>query len=115
MAKKNATAVSVIPVRDDSDTRLLQQLFSLTMEEWSFLKRCASALRPSDCTAKQRLLFRQLRERDLVTVIEYPCLDGPRWVLSSFGETIAHAASMLTGVNNATIAPAKVLQFPSPR
>ena len=115
MAKKNATAVSVIPVRDDPDARLLQQICSLTIEEWSFLKLCASAPRPSDCTARQHLLFRKLQERQFVKVIEYPCLDGPRWVLSSFGETVAHIASLLTGVNSATIAPAKVLQFPSSR
>jgi hypothetical protein len=115
MAKKNATAVSVIPVRDDPDARLLQQICSLTIEEWSFLKLCASAPRPSDCTARQHLLFRKLQERQFVKQVEYPCLDGPRWVLSSFGETVAHIASLLTGVNSATIAPAKVLQFPSSR
>lgn len=111
MAKKNA--VSVIPVRDDPDTRLLQQICPLTREEWSFLTLCASAPRPSDCTARQHLLFRKLQEQELVKVVEYPCLEGPRWVLSEFGEIYAHAASILTGVNSATIAPAKVLQFPS--
>jgi hypothetical protein len=110
-----AATVSILPVRDDPDTRLLQQIFRLTREEWSFLKLCASALRPSDCTARQHLSFRKLQERRFVKVVEYACLEGPRWVLSSFGETIAQAVSMLIGVNRATIAPDKVLQFPSAR
>ena len=115
MAKKNATAVLVMPVRDDPDSRLLKQIFVITMEEHLGLKFFASAPRPSDCTAKQRLLFRQLQERDLVEVIEYPCLDGPRWVPNEVGTLIVRGAADLIGVNIPAIAPAKVLQFPSPR
>jgi hypothetical protein len=85
------------------------------MEEYLVLKLCASALRPSDCTAKQRLLLRQLNERCLVEVIEYPRLDGPRWVLSRLGKADVKCVAILTGANIGEMAPAKVLQFPSPR
>jgi|CZKR01.1.fsa_nt_gi hypothetical protein len=113
MAKKNATTVSVMPVRNDPDARLLQQIFRMTTEEYLFLKFLASAARPSDCTARQRLLFRKLQESCRVEVIEYPCLDGPRWVLSTSGEAIFDgAARLLPGI---TSGPAKILQFPSLR
>jgi hypothetical protein len=115
MEKENAATVSVIPVREDPDARLLQQIFRMTTEEYLFLRFLASAPRPSDCTARQRLLFRKLLPSCRVKVIEYPCLDGPRWVLSTSGEAIVDGAAILTGVNIATMAPAKVLQFPSPR
>ena len=115
MAKNNAPAVSVIPVRDDPGTRLLHQIFGMTTEEYLFLKFLASAPRPSDCTARQRLLFRKLQESCRVEVIEYPCTDGPRWVLSETGELIIRTASLLRGVGVGTIAPAKVLHFPSHR
>ena len=54
MARKNATAVSVMPVWNDPDARLLQQIFRMTTEEYLFLKFLASAPRPSECTARQR-------------------------------------------------------------
>jgi hypothetical protein len=98
MAKAGGNAVSVIPVRGDPGTRLLRQVFRITREEYSVLKLCASAPKPSDCTAKQRLLFRQLKERCLVQVIEYPCFDGPRWVLSMAGEVFVNAAARLLEV-----------------
>jgi hypothetical protein len=112
LAKRNASTVSVIPVRDNPDARVLQRIFDLTMEEYLVLKLCAPALRPSDCTAKQRLLLRQLNEHCLVEVKEYPCFDGPRWVLSRLGDTVVREVPLLTGIRSA---PAKVLQFPSSR
>jgi hypothetical protein len=112
LAKRNATTVSVIPVRDNPDARVLQRIFNLTMEEYLVLKLCASALRPSDCTATQRLLLRQLNERCLVEVIEYPCFDGSRWVPSRLGGWIVGTVPLVTGIRSD---PAKVLQFPSSR
>lgn len=110
MTKTNA-AVSVMPVRDNPNATVLR-IFRMTMEEYLLLKLCASAPRPSDCTAKQRLLFRRLQEQARVEVIEYPCLDGPRWTLSSSGRAIIDAAALLlTGIKSG---PAEILQFALP-
>jgi hypothetical protein len=110
VTKTNAT-VSVMPIRDNPNARVLQ-ILRMTMEEYLVLRLCASVPRPSDCTAKQRLLFQQLKERGLAQMIEYPCLDGPRWVPSSAGEAIADAAALLlTGIKSG---PAEILQFPLP-
>ena len=107
--------VSVMPLRNDLNARNLKRFFDVTVEEYLVLKLCASAPKPSECTAAQRRVFQRLLQKQiLVEVIEYPCFDGPRWVLSSTGQIVIETVPLLTGVKGGPTTT-KVLQFPSPR
>jgi hypothetical protein len=86
MTKKNASTVSVIPIRENPDAAVLDFL-GLTIEESVVLKLYAPGIKPSECTVQQRLLLHQLEKRYLTKLIEYPYLfSDPRWVLDDLGE-----------------------------
>jgi hypothetical protein len=86
MTKKNASTVSVMPIRENPNAQLLHAL-ELTIEKYVLLKLCAPGIKPSECTAQQRLLLHQLEKHFMTKLIEYPHLfNGPRWVLTDLGE-----------------------------
>ena len=114
MAKKNANTVSVMPVQNNPNVRILQ-IFGLTIEEYPMLKLCVSGIRLSECTARQRSLLRQMKERRLVEIVEYLHLfEGQCWVPSDLGRAFLDAAGPLLSVEIKSD-PAKVLQFSSAR
>jgi hypothetical protein len=94
MAKKNASTVSVMAIPENPDARILQ-VYALTIEEYLGLKLCTPGIKSSECTAKQRLMLQQLKERGLVKVVEYPHLfEGPAWVLDVIGKLKLEGASL---------------------
>jgi len=111
MTKKNASTVSVMPVRENPNAWVLHT-FNLTIEEYLGLMLCAPGIRPSECTAQQRLLLHKLKKRYLTKLIEYPRLfDGPGWVLGDMGEITMKTSANLLGVDVKS-GPAKVLAIP---
>ncbi len=108
-AKKNASTVSVMPIRENPNAQILHAL-ELTIEEYVLLKLCAPGVKPSECTAQQRLLLHQLEKRYLTKLIEYPHLfNGPRWVLTDLGETKLECLLLTVDIPDE---PAKVTAIP---
>jgi hypothetical protein len=94
---------------ENPNPQILRAL-ELTIEEYVLLKLCAPGIKPSECTAQQRLLLHQLEKRFMTKLIEYPRLfNGPRWVLTELGEinlqTLLRTADIPDG-------PAKVTAIP---
>jgi hypothetical protein len=94
MAKKNANTVSVLPIRNNLFARILHA-YDLTIEEYLGLKSCTPGIKSSECTARQRLMLQQLKQRGLVKVVEYPHLfEGPAWVPDAMGEPKLEGVSL---------------------
>jgi len=96
-------------IRENPNAQILHAL-ELTIEEYVLLKLCAPGIKPSECTAQQRLLLHQLGKRFMTKLIQYPCLfNGPRWVLTELGEI-----NLQTLLRTADIPdePAKVTAIP---
>jgi len=111
-SKKNASTVSVMPIRENPNAQILHAL-ELTIKEYVLLKLCAPGFKPSECTAQQRLLLHQLEKRFLTKLVQYPRLfNGPRWVLTDLGETKLECLLRTVDIPDG---PAKVLQFSSAR
>jgi hypothetical protein len=101
-----------MPIRESPDAAVLDFL-GLTIEECVLLRLCAPRIKPSECTAQQRLLLHQLEKRFLTKLIEYPRLfNGPRWVLTDLGEIKLQTLLRTVGIPDE---PAKVTAIPVKR
>src|ERR1700674_343024 len=110
-AKKNRN-VSIIPAVRDTPNAQALRLFDVTMDEYLFLKMCASTRKPSVRTARQRALFRRLEKRAFVQVGEYPFFEGQGWSLSPVGALIVRHLPLYPGATLGRTATAKVLRLP---
>jgi hypothetical protein len=113
MAKRNASTLAVMQVRNDPAQNPWQAL-ELSSEDYSLLKKCASEIRPSECTERQRQI---IKDRRFAEVIEYPShFQGQRYVLTTSWKAILSAAQTLedAGIKiEPKRGPASILQFPS--
>jgi len=98
-----------MPIREDPNAQILHAL-ELTIEEYVVLKLSAPGIKPSECTAQQRLLLHQLEKHFLTKLIQYPRLfNGTRWVLTDLGETKLECLLLTVDIPDE---PAKVTAIP---